>query len=147
MKVLVDSNVVLNKLLEQPGFFAGSNTIFRLAEIGQITGYVSASAINDIYYISKKQLGKEAALKAIMKMLSVFQPATVTGDDIFIALNLDWADFEDSVQFVVGQGLAVDYIITRNIHDFTSGSIDVLTPEQFIEQLTVSSEQNPSDIK
>ena len=53
MKVLVDSNVVLNKLLEQPIFYGGSNTIFRLAEIGQITGYVCASAVTDVYYISQ----------------------------------------------------------------------------------------------
>jgi len=48
MKVLVDSNVVLNKLLNQQAFFAGSNAIFTLAEIGKITGYISASAVTDI---------------------------------------------------------------------------------------------------
>ena len=65
MKVLIDSNVVLNKLLKQPDFFAGSNAIFTLAEIGQITGYISASAVTDIYYIARKSLGKAAAHEAI----------------------------------------------------------------------------------
>ena len=136
MKVLIDSNVALNKLLKQPAFFAGSNIIFTLAEIGQITGYISASAVTDIYYIARKSLGKAAAREAIKKMLSVFQPATVTGDYIFKALDLEWGDFEDSVQFIVGEGLAVDYIVTRNIQDFSSGSIPAVTPEQFIEKIT-----------
>ncbi|MDR2964568.1 MAG: PIN domain-containing protein [Treponema sp.] len=136
MKVLIDSNIALNKLLKQPEFFAGSNTIFNLAEIGQITGYISASAVTDIYYIARKSLGKTAALKAIKKMLQVFQPATVTGDDIYKALELEWDDFEDSVQFIVGESLSVDYIITRNTKDFSSDSNIIVTPEQFLEIIT-----------
>jgi predicted nucleic acid-binding protein len=133
MKVLIDTNVVLNKLLKQPVFFASSNAIFTLSEAGRITGYVSASAITDIYYIARKSLGKEATIENIKKMLQVFQPATVTGSHIYQALDLGWNDFEDSVQYVVGTGLPVDYIITRNIQDFSSGSIPAVTPEQFIE--------------
>ena len=138
MKVLIDTNVALNKLLKQPDFFAGSNTIFNLAEIGQITGYISATSITDIYYIVRKNLGKQSACEAIKKMLQVFQPATVTGNDIFKALELDWSDFEDSVQFVVGESLSVDYIITRNTKDFSLSSIEVVTPEQFIQAITES---------
>ena len=136
MKVLIDTNVALNKLLKQPVFYADSNTIFNLAEIGQISGYISASAITDIYYIARKSLGKTGACEAIKKMLQVFQPATVTGDDIFKALDLDWSDFEDSVQFVVGENLSVDFIITRNINDFSRGRVPAITPEQFIETIT-----------
>ncbi len=123
-------------MLKHPTFFAGSNAIFTLAEIGQITGYISASAVTDIYYIVRKTLGKAAAHEAIKKMLLVFYPATVTDNNIYQALDLEWDDFEDSVQYVVGEDLAVDYIITRNIKDFVSGSIPAVTPEQFIESIT-----------
>jgi predicted nucleic acid-binding protein len=140
MKVLIDTNVVLNKLLKQQAFFAGSDAIFRLAEIGEITGYVSASAITDIYYIARKILGSAATRDAIKKIFSVLWPATVTGDDIFKALDLEWSDFEDSVQFIVGEGLTVDYIITRNTQDFSSSSIPAITPEQFIQVITASKE-------
>ena len=136
MKVLIDSNVVLNKLLRQPDFFDGANKIFNLAEIGHIIGYISASAVTDIYYISRKSLGKAVAHATLRKILYVFQPATVTGDEIFKALDLEWGDFEDSVQFVVGESLSVDYIITRNTRDFSGSTIPVVTPEQFIEYIT-----------
>ena len=136
MKILIDTNIALNKMLNQKGFFAGSNTMFDLAEIGQITGYISASSITDIFYIARKSLGKAGACEAIKKMLKVFQPATVTGDNIFKALDLEWGDFEDSVQYVVGESLSVDYIITRNTGDFSCGDIPAITPEQFIETIT-----------
>ena len=136
MRVLIDTNVVLNKMLKQPDFYAGSNAIFILAEIGQIAGYVSASAITDIFYIARKSLGKEVAREAIKKMMLVFQPATVTGDDIFKAIDLEWGDFEDSVQYAVGESLNVDYIITQNTKDFSSGIIPAVTPEQFLQIIT-----------
>ena len=135
MKVLIDTNIALNKLLNQKDFYIGSNTMFNLAEIGQISGYISASSITDIYYIARKSLGKAGACEAIKKMLKIFQPATVTGDNIFKALDLEWNDFEDSVQYVVGESLSVDYIITRNADDFTCGDIPAITPEQFIEAI------------
>ena len=140
MKVLIDTNVALNKLLKQPAFYISSGKIFNLAEIGQITGYISASAITDIYYIAGKILGKAGLCEVIKKMLQVFEPVTVTGDHIFRALDLDWSDFEDSVQFVVGESLSVDYIITRNTGDFSGSYIPAVTPEQFIEIITDTEE-------
>ena len=136
MIALIDTNVVLNILLKQPAFYSGSKAIFDLAEIGQITGYISASAITDIFYIARKELGKESTREAIKHLLTVFQPATVTDQHIYQALELEWNDFEDSVQFIVGEGLSADYIITRNVHDFSLSSITAVTPEQFIQTIT-----------
>jgi predicted nucleic acid-binding protein len=136
MKVLIDTNVALDILLNNAIFYVNSMAVYVHAEQKYLTGYISASAITDIYYIAGKRHGKTTAREIIKKMLRVFQPADVTGNDIYKALELEWGDFEDSVQFVVGEGLAVDYIITRNAKDFTSGKIPAVTPEQFIEIIT-----------
>ena len=136
MNVLIDSNVVLDILLKNVGLFTSSMAVFAYAEQKLLTGYVPASAITDIYYISKKRHGKEIALKSIKNILQVFRPATVTDQHIYKAIDLNWEDFEDSVQFIVGESLAVDYIVTRNIQDFSASSIPVVTPEQLIEITT-----------
>ena len=136
MKVLIDTNVALNKLLQQPNFYNGSNAIFKLAEIGKIVGYISASAVTDIYYITRKSLGKVSAIETMKELLSIYQPATVTDKNIYKALDLDWDDFEDSVQYIVGESLDLDYIITWNTSDFSKGNIPSVTPEQFIEIIT-----------
>ena len=134
MKVLVDSNIVLDILLNRSTYFAASKAIFDLAEKKKIAGYVSASAITDIFYIASKGIGKDTAREAIKSLLSVFHPATVSDNHIFQALDLGWADFEDSVQYVVGESLSVDYIITRNAQDFSFSSIPALRPEQFMSE-------------
>ena len=135
MKVLVDTNVVLDILLYRQPWYTNAVLIFGITQRNLIKSYVSASAITDIFYISQKQLGKRATREAIKWLLGVFQPATVTDNNIYQALDLEWDDFEDSVQYVVGEGLIVDCIITRNIKDFASGSITTITPEQFIQNL------------
>lgn len=133
MKALIDSNVVLDILLGNAGFCAGSMAVFANAEQNRFAGYVSASAVTDIYYVARKSLGKPGAREAVRDILKVFRPAAVTGDDIYKALDLEWGDFEDSVQFVVGANLFVNCIVTRNVADFSFGSVPAVTPEQFVE--------------
>jgi len=83
----------------------------------------------------EKKAWKTTARDAVKKLLKVFRPATVTADDILKALDLEWNDFEDSVQFAVGTSLSVDCIVTRNAKDFSTGGIPALTPEQLIETI------------
>jgi predicted nucleic acid-binding protein len=136
MTVLIDTNVVLDILLNNAGLVVASKAVFDLAFKKRFTGYVSASAVTDIFYIAKKKLGKKPVKEALKNLLRVVNPATVTDSHIFQALNLDWDDFEDSVQFTVGEGLFADYIVTRNTQDFSSGHIPAVTPEQFLSFLT-----------
>ena len=133
MTVLIDTNVALDVLLNNAGLVAGSRALLDLAAKKRFIGYVSASAVTDIFYIARKKLGKKGAKEAIKYLLHIYYPATVTDTDIYKALDLTWDDFEDSVQFTVGQGLSVDYIVTRNTQDFSSGHIPAVTPEQFIQ--------------
>ena len=131
-KILADTNVALDILLRRKDF-PSAKVIYLLAERNKIACYISASAITDIFYLSKSDLGKKPAKEALKDLLSVFKPATVTDTHIYQALDLDWKDFEDSVQFVVGEGLDVDYIVTRNVQDFFSCSIPAVTPDNFLK--------------
>jgi predicted nucleic acid-binding protein len=135
MKVLIDTNVILDVLINNAVFFAHSKKMFDFAEQKQITGYISASAITDIFYIAQRKLGKRAIKEAIKKVLKVFYPATVTENNIYQALDMEWDDFEDSLQYIVGEGLSVEYIVTRNTKDFASSPIPAVTPEQFIGKI------------
>ena len=135
MKVLIDTNVALDFLLHRKNY-ASALDIFGLAEKQHITGYISASAITDIFFLAKRTLGKKPTKEAMKDMLQVFKPATVTDSHIYQALDLDWNDFEDSVQYIVGESFSADYIVTRNTNDFASGSITALTPEEFLQAIT-----------
>jgi predicted nucleic acid-binding protein len=137
MKVLIDTNIVLDVLLNRQPYCQDAAKIIVLSEKEIIESYVSASAITDIYYITQKEYkNKQTAIDLIKKILEVISVATITGNNIYQALDLGWNDFEDSVQYVVGESISADYIITRNVDDFNNSTIKIVTPEQFLNILS-----------
>jgi hypothetical protein len=94
---------------------------------------ISRFSSNHLLLHSPKETGQKTAREAIKHTLDIYYPATVTDEDINKALDLTWDDFKDSVQFVIGEGLSVDYIVTRNTQDFSFNTILAVTPEQFIQ--------------
>jgi predicted nucleic acid-binding protein len=133
MNVLIDTNVILDILLKREPYFQDAVRVNLLSEVGHINGYMSASAVTDIYYIAKKELkDKDLVLRLISDILKTIHVASVTESNINEALNLRWKDFEDSVQYSVGKDISASYIITRNPEDFTGGAIKTLKPNELI---------------
>jgi len=135
MTVLIDTNVALDILMHRADY-DNSAAVFAMAEKGLIAGFISASAITDIFFIAKSKLGKKPTKEALKELLQIFRPAAVTDTHICQALDMEWDDFEDSVQFTVGEGLSADYIVTRNTQDFSSSHIPAVTPQQFLHIVT-----------
>jgi predicted nucleic acid-binding protein len=135
MNVLIDTNVILDILLRREPHYENAARISVLSEKGYIQSFLSASAVTDIFYIVKKELNdRDAAFELLRNILKIARIASVTEDSIHEALDLEWNDFEDSVQYVVGQSVSADYIITRNSKDFAGSEIKVLSPEEFINE-------------
>jgi predicted nucleic acid-binding protein len=133
VKVLIDTNVILDVLLNRPLFFAHSRAVFELAEHGRISAYISSSAITDIFYFVRKTFkDKSIAYTALNKITSIFKIAPVDESTIKRALSLRWNDFEDAVQYVTAQESGLHSIITRNTVDYESTKIPCLTPAEFI---------------
>jgi len=137
MNVLIDTNVVLDQLVKREPFYENAERIRLLSEKGYINCYISASAITDIYYIANKELSdKNAVIGLLENLLKTTNVAAVTETSIHEALNLKWDDFEDAVQYVAGQNILADYIITRNAKDFSDSVIEVISPEAFLAKIT-----------
>jgi predicted nucleic acid-binding protein len=133
MKVLVDTNIVLDVLLQRYPFFDYSRVIFELIEQKRITGCISSSAFTDIFYLTNKEIkNAETVYKAADKLSFVFIIAPVFESTIKSALALRWKDFEDAVQYMTAKENSVDYIITRNTDDYKSPEISCVNPEGFL---------------
>jgi len=136
MNVLIDTNIILDMMLKREGYYVNALRISVLSEKGYIYSYISASAVTDIFYIVKKELkNKSTALTLLKSILKTIHIASVTEDCIHEALDLEWEDFEDSVQYVAGKSIFAEYIITRNPNDFTDSQIEVISPEEFLEKI------------
>lgn len=134
MKLLIDTNVVLDVLLRRSPFFHTAAEVLRLTQRDDVWEYVSASAITDIFYIASRQMKDRAAVQDLLKrLLSVVSVAAVSEQDIRNALNLAWADFEDCVQYSVALLDDMDGIVTRNPSDYQDAAIRIWRPEQALE--------------
>ena len=100
----------------------------------QIEGYISASTVSDLYYIIRKVKGRALTLE-FLQSITVFCPiAAVNQEVIDMALNTNFKDFEDSIQYNTALIHQLDAIVTRNPKDFANAiNLQVLTPHQLIQ--------------
>ena len=133
MKLLIDTNVVLDYLGTNEGFSDEAELIFELALKKEAIELVSASAVTDIYYVRRRAVkDRQTAiekLKAIRKVIGILP---VTENDIDKAINRNWKDFEDAVQYSVAETNGVDYIISRDVKGFEEDTIPCYSPKEFL---------------
>ena len=133
MHILIDTNVVLDVLLDRPLFVDDAAAILSIPE-SIVYKYISASAITDIYYVAYKELHDKQKVKDIIKrLLSLIHIADVSEENILFALESDWNDFEDSVQNAVAESHNFDAIITRNSTDFKNSNLNIFSPKDFLQ--------------
>ena len=139
MKLLIDTNVVLDVLLRREPFFRTAAEVLNLTQLDEVREYVSASAITDIYYIANKQMKDRDAVRDLLKrLLMIVSVAAVSEWEIQNALNLTWGDFEDSVQYSVALLNKMDGIVTRNPSDYQEANMRIWLPEQVLELFAVN---------
>jgi predicted nucleic acid-binding protein len=135
MRVLLDTNVVLDVLLNHQPWVKEATAIWQANDEGQITGYIVASTLTDIFYIARRLTNLETANKAILLCLEAFEICAVDRNVLERAVTLPGVDFEDNLQIACAQTTPVDAIITRNSNDFKTAPILVLTPAELVAQL------------
>lgn len=135
MKLLIDTNVILDVLLKREPYYQTSAKVLNLAGRNDVEEYVSASAVTDIFYISYRMLKDKNASRDLLKqLLTVVSVAGVSEKEIHHALDLDWQDFEDSVQYSVASLNAMDGIVTRNVSDYQQSDIPIWNPEKIVDR-------------
>ena len=134
MDVLIDTNIAIDVITQREPYYTHSQLVLLASKKKTINGYISASAITDIFYIISRMIKNNFEVKELLRKLVInnVEIATVDGSIISQALDTDWDDFEDCVQYYVGESISVDYIVTRNPDDFTDGNIKVVTPDELL---------------
>ena len=132
MKNLIDTNVVLDLLLEREPFVTSAIDLFEQIEIGNLAGYIAATTITNIFYIIRKTEGLEVALAAINRLLMGLQFCVVDRQTVTTALTLGLKDFEDSIQLACATIAQLDAIVTRDRRDFIGSSLPVYSPAEFL---------------
>lgn len=135
MKVLIDTNVILDVLCNRADFVEDAKKIFKLCEVNKVDGYISALSVPNIVYIMRKELDSEKTADILEKLSLIFKIADLKGSDIIKAAKVGFNDYEDALQSVCALRIKADYIITRNIKDFAKSKVTAIKPSEFLERV------------
>ncbi len=134
MKIMCDTNVIIDVLLEREPFIEDSYKVLKLCEEHKLEGFVSASCVTDIYYLVRKYThSRQLAYKAIGKVLEIVKVCSVTNNDVLLALQSMAGDFEDCLVATCAKAICCDYIVTRNKKDFEDFGIPILSPAELLQ--------------
>ena len=135
MTVLIDTNIILDVFCKRPDFYEDSAKVFKLCEVKRISGVISALSIPNIMYILRKELDAKKTKEILDKLSLIFSIADLKADDLKKAADMEFKDFEDAVQSACAARIKANYIITRNIRDFTMSKVAAIKPTELLKRI------------
>jgi len=142
MNALIDTNVVLDDILERAPLAEISRKITQMAADYVISGYLTANCLTDIFYVVSKNRNEAIARKTIKNLLLVFSVVSVDGDDCKNAIDFPMSDFEDALVVVCAKKVDLDYIVTNDQSFLSSADLSVpaISPSDFLLKVGVRCE-------
>ncbi|MDE7339531.1 MAG: PIN domain-containing protein [Lachnospiraceae bacterium] len=135
MRLLIDTNVILDIVFKRSGCNISMELFRKVKEIGA-SAYITASSVTDIFYIIRKETHDISRTYVIVgNILRLVVNLPVTEKDVRMAFEQRWKDFEDCLQYMTGKNNGMDYIITANHKDYADAKLPVLAPKAWIEML------------
>lgn len=136
MRVFLDTNILLDLLLNRLPFVADSEGVILCCEALGAEMFISWHGLATTYYLIKRGRTEMEALKEVDKILAWARVAEGTDADARQARTLGFSDFEDALQAMAATACAADFIVTRNVRDFTLSAVPTLTPTDFLQQFS-----------
>lgn len=142
MKILVDTNIIIDALTGREPFREPAEQIFLLAANQIEDMFITASSATDIYYLIRKYLHSTVQAKETMsKLYELFYILDVTSEDCREALSSKVKDYEDAVIASCADRNHMDYIATRNIKDYEHSKVKAILPEELLKLVSLNEER------
>ncbi len=132
-KVFVDTDIILDFLGFREPFYINAANLFSLADKGELQIFVSSLSFANLNYLLSKQYNTNEARKKLLKFKTLVSVLAVDDKIIELSLTSDFKDFEDGIQYfsAIDKGLRI--ILTRNLKDFKTADIAVITAEEYLK--------------
>lgn len=136
VRVLVDTNVLLDYLLCREPYDQAARKIVIACKKKRVTGCVAAHSISNIFFILRKAFSIEECRRLLSSLCELFEVEGIDKAKVLWALaDRTFSDFEDCLQMECAVAFHADYIVTRNCEDFKSSSIPCIDPNEFCEMI------------
>jgi predicted nucleic acid-binding protein len=137
--ILIDTDVILDFFFDRQPFSDDAALIFSLCEKKKIKGYVTPVIYSNTYYLLRQTAHHDKVINKLKQLLSITDVLTMDKEVVIQALNSGFTDFEDALQnFSALKNGDISVIVTRNIKDYKTSKIGVLTPDYYLKTKTTS---------
>ena len=136
MRLLIDTNVLLDVLTRRDPFCEDSSKVWEHVESGRAEGYVSTISFSNVYYIVRRVADRRKASRAVKLLRQLFEVATVDADTLDRAIGSSMKDFEDAIQWACALQINANQIITRNTRDYPAARPVAVSPAEFLETVS-----------
>lgn len=136
MRVLIDTCIIIDALQSRAPFAEAAQEIFIYSANKQFEGYITAKSVTDIYYLTHRLTHSDAKTREILnKIFTLFHLLDTTALDCRKAISSEMSDYGDAVMVETAIRSEMDYIVTRNMKDYTKSSVKVCDPAVFLKLL------------
>ena len=136
MRILIDTDVILDHLLERPEFADAATAIWNASQEGKFEGYISAITPANVYYIARRLKGGEIAREIVEELLWNWRTCEVNEQVLQSAFLSPMSDFEDAIQVESAKLQRLDGVVTRNVSDYARAGLEVMLPGDFLLRLS-----------
>ena len=130
-RIFVDTNILLDVLLEREGYYYDALKIWANAENGNVGACIAAISLNNIHYVMRKLKSETTAMIAVKILLRIFKVIPVDADILGLAVDFHDKDFEDDIQLQCALKAKCSQLFTRNPNHYDHSAIAVVPPSSF----------------
>lgn len=135
MRVLLDTDIVIDFLMAREPFAQRARQIFELNAQRKIQCYVASITPLNVFYVARKSLNLEDRLNLIRQLLHQVEVTAISHEILVKAFDFGFSDYEDAVQYACAEADGVEAIVTRNVDDYKNAKLPIYTPGDFLEHL------------
>lgn len=133
-KILIDTNVLLDYLLEREPFFEDAKKVILSCTEKNISACIAAHSISNMFFILRKTYNIKERREILLSICEIFDIIGIDKTKLIIGLeNEDFSDFEDCLQMECARDYGAKYIVTRNIADYEKSEIKAISPSDFLK--------------
>ena len=138
MKILLDTNIIIDFLTAREPFSKDAKKVVALVETREVKGYISASSVTTIHYLCSKVFDEKKADEIVKELLEIFDITFIDKSTFLEAVLSKGSDFEDSVISQSAKQNDIDIIISRDKTGFKNSPVLTMEPEKFLASMSIN---------
>ena len=136
--IFIDTDIILDLLCKREPFYPYAAAVFTMGDKGILSLVTTPLVFANVFYILRKSLGIEKAKELLRKLRIMIGIVGMNDKVVDLALNSQFSDFKDGLQYFTAREQGIQHLLTRNIKDFKGFDLLIQTPEEYLKTINAS---------